>query len=87
VRRGVPFRKAHHAVGTLVAKAARAGTPLRKLPLDELRTCGPVQADVYEYLGCANVVRRYSPPGAGGARQLKQQLGFWRRELRRNLKD
>jgi len=84
VGKGVPFRQAHAAVGRLVAEAHRQGRRLGELPLSRLReACGKVAPDVYGHLGAANVVKRYAPEGAGGARQLRAQLAFWKRTLRR----
>jgi len=81
VGKGVPFRQAHHVVGSLVARAA-AGKPLAKLPLDELRAAsGRIGADVYKHLGAANVVKRYAPDGAAGPKQLRKQLAFWKKML------
>ena len=34
-----------------------------------------------EYLGAANVVKRYAPAGAGGAKQVKEQLAYWRKRI------
>jgi argininosuccinate lyase len=82
VGKGVPFRQAHHVVGSLVARAAAAGKPLAKLPLDELRAAsGRIGADVYKHLGAANVVKRYAPDGAAGPKQLRKQLAFWKKML------
>jgi argininosuccinate lyase len=82
VGQGVPFRQAHHVVGSLVARAASAGKPLAKLPLDELRAAsGRVGPDVYKHLGAANVVKRYAPDGAAGPKQLRKQLAFWLKKL------
>ena len=82
VGKGVPFRTAHHAVGQLVAQAEKAGKTLAQLPLETLRQAAPqAGADVYDYLGAANVVRRYAPSGAGGEKQLDEQLAFWDKEL------
>src|SRR5262249_3028725 len=38
VRKGLPFRQAHHAVGGLVALAERLGKPLNQLTLPELQS-------------------------------------------------
>ena len=82
VGQGVPFRQAHHIVGSLVARAASAGKPLAKLPLDELRAASDrVGPDVYKHLGAANVVKRYAPDGAAGPKQLRKQLAFWLKKL------
>ncbi|HUS48199.1 MAG TPA: argininosuccinate lyase [Phycisphaerae bacterium] len=83
VVRGVPFRAAHGMVGRLVAKAEKQGMTLEQLPIRTLREeCASIKNDVYKYLGAANIVRRYSPDGAGGRKQLRKQLAFWKRKLR-----
>src|SRR5437870_7342236 len=38
VKKGTPFRRAHHIVGTVVARAEKAGKPLNRLTLAELRS-------------------------------------------------
>jgi len=83
VGKGVPFRAAHGIVGRLVARADHGGKTLAELPLEVLREgsdrFGP---DVYGHLGPDNVVKRYAPDGAGGPKQLRKQLAFWKRKLR-----
>ena len=76
-RRGLPFRAAHHVVGRLVASAEKLGLTLAELPLETLRqACPQVGRDVRQCLGAANVVKRYAPAGAGGQKQVKEQLRF-----------
>ena len=80
--KGLPFRKAHHVVGQLVARAEAEGVTLAGLPLTTLqKACPQVTDDVRKHLGPANVVKRYSPDGAGGAKQHRKQLAFWKRKL------
>jgi len=81
--RGVPFRQAHQIVGRLVARAEKDGKTLAELPLETLRKAHrKIGPDVYEHLGPANVVKRYSPDGAGGPKQVRKQLAFWTRKLK-----
>ncbi|MCE5277616.1 MAG: argininosuccinate lyase [Planctomycetaceae bacterium] len=83
VGKGVPFRQAHGIVGRLVARAEQQGVTLAQLPLETLQeACPQVTSDVQAHLGAANVVSRYSPTGAAGAKQLRQQLKFWKGRLR-----
>ncbi|MEW6167368.1 MAG: argininosuccinate lyase [Pseudomonadota bacterium] len=50
VKKGLPFRDAHHAVGSAVAYAAQKPCDLAELTLDELQRFSPlIEADVY---GC-----------------------------------
>jgi len=82
VNRGVPFRQAHQVVGRLVVRAEREGKTLSQLPAAMLREASSrFDADVYKYLGPSNVVKRYAPDGAGGAKQLRKQLAMWKRKL------
>ena len=51
VRKGLPFRDAHHAVGAAVAYATRKGTDLAALSLLELRKFSPrINGDVFKVL-------------------------------------
>ena len=80
--KSIPFRKAHGIVGKLVAKAESKGMKLADFSLAELqRTCKFIDKDVSGFLGAENVVKRYSPEGSGGPKQLKKQLSFWNRKL------
>ena len=45
VRRGVPFREAHHAVGALVRVAEDSGRDLSRLALEEMNAVHPAFAD------------------------------------------
>jgi argininosuccinate lyase len=82
VTRGVPFRKAHGIVGTLVASCEKQNKRLAELSLEEFQQCSPViDRDVYEHLGARNVVGKYASMGAGGPAQARQQLDYWRKRL------
>jgi argininosuccinate lyase len=82
VKKGMPFRKAHGVVGTLVAACEKQGKQLGQLSLDEFKECSPIiDAHVYDCLGAVNVVRRYASAGAAGPEQAEQQLTFWRKHL------
>jgi argininosuccinate lyase len=60
VGKGVPFRDAHHAVGSAVALAAKKGVELSALSLDELRRFSPlIGKDIYA---------RLTPEGSVNAR-------------------
>lgn len=82
VGKGMPFRSAHHAVGRLVARAEAQGKTLAELPPDVLKQAsGLIGPDVAEHLGAARVVARYAPEGAGGLKQLRRQLAYWKKKL------
>ncbi len=82
VNKGVPFRTAHGIVGKIVADAEKRDLPLAELSLDDLQAHSPaIEADVAKYLTAENVVKRYAPDGAAGAKQLAKQLRYWKKKL------
>src|SRR5690606_1723383 len=57
VRRGVPFREAHHVVGRFVALALDEGVGLADLGLERMRAVDPrIGPDVHEALRLESVV-------------------------------
>jgi argininosuccinate lyase len=85
VRKGVPFRKAHGVVGSLVAKCEKEGRSLSQLSLAQFQERSPaIGQDVYEYLGAGNVVKRYVSAGAAGPEQVRRHLAFWEGHLAGN---
>ncbi len=82
VTKGVPFRKAHGIVGSLVARCEKESRQLAQLSLDEFRESSAViDRDVYDHLGTGNVVRRYTSAGAAGPEQVRRQLECWRKRF------
>ncbi len=82
VRQGMPFRRAHHVVGAVVALAERAGKPLNQLSLADLqsvdKTFGREALKVFD-LRTAMARRRL--PGAPGTKPVRTQLARWRKQL------
>ncbi len=87
VKKGLPFRTAHHVVGALVAECDRRGImKLAEVPLADFRVASPlIQRDVYRCLGSANIIAAYRSAGAGGLRQLKAQLTRWTQILGKEM--
>jgi argininosuccinate lyase len=88
VTKGIPFRTAHHIVGTLVARCEREGkTALSQLPLEAFneviatKSDVRVNDDVYNALGAKNVVKRYRSAGAAGGQPFEDQLAAWKKRL------
>jgi argininosuccinate lyase len=51
VRKGLPFRDAHHACGSAVAYAVEKQLDLAELSLDELQRFSPlITADIFEHI-------------------------------------
>ena len=82
VRRGVPFRTAHHQVGEAVRLAEEAGVELWELDLETLRGCCPKAADdVHEVLRPDAAVAAHDSPGGPAPRRVLEQLQTADREV------
>lgn len=90
VTKGVPFRTAHHIVGSLVARCEKEGKhALGQLTLEDLiaavkasgADASKVGADIFEALGAKNVVKRYQSAGAAGGKPFEEQLEAWKKRL------
>jgi len=89
VTKGIPFRTAHHIVGTLVSQCEKQGKhALSQLSVQEmndvikLHSSGvQIDKDVYEALGARNVVKRYRSAGAAGGQPFLDQLAAWEKRL------
>jgi argininosuccinate lyase len=89
VTKGVPFRTAHHIVGTLVAKCEKEEkTALAQLSVGDfneaIKTHGSavvITDEVYQALGARNVVKRYQSAGAAGGKPFEEQLAAWKKRL------
>ena len=90
VTKGIPFRTAHHIVGTLVAKCEKDGKhALSQLKLEEFQEAVKAHGagsvgigqDLYEALGAKNVVKRYQSAGAAGGKPFEDQLAAWKKRL------
>ncbi len=82
VRKGQPFRQAHHAVGALVAMAEKGSKPLNQLTLAELQSVTPLfAADVLQTFDLAKAMDRRNLTGAPGSREVPRQLARWRKIL------
>ena len=83
VRKGMPFRQAHHVVGQLVAMAEQSGRKLNQLTPAELQAMdsrlGP---DALEVFDLKRALLRRQVPGSPGAKQVQRQLARWERLLK-----
>lgn len=82
VRRGMPFRKAHHVVGTLVALAEQHRKKLNELSLGDLQSVEPTFTK--EALKIFDPIRALTArkiPGSPGTLQVQRQLEKWKKEL------
>jgi argininosuccinate lyase len=82
VRKGVPFREAHHAVGAVVALAEKAGVPLDRLPLEQARAVNAAfGADWTDVFDLEKAMRAREREGMPGPRQVAAQLARWQKRL------
>ncbi|HKI69359.1 MAG TPA: argininosuccinate lyase [Verrucomicrobiae bacterium] len=82
VKKGMPFRQAHHVVGAVVALAEKSGKPLNQLPLAELQSVNKTFAR--DALGVFNLQRAMAKrnlTGAPGTKEVAKQLARWRQQL------
>lgn len=82
VRQGMPFRRAHHAVGAVVALAEKLGKPLDGLSLAELRSVDKAfGADALKVFDLKRALGARTMTGAPGTREVRKQLARWRKLL------
>jgi len=82
VRKGKPFRQAHHVVGAVVTLAEKLGKPLDRITLEELRgvdaAFGP---DASEVFNLEKAMSRRQLVGAPGTKEVRRQLARRRKAL------
>src|SRR5271170_4732187 len=82
VRKGMPFRKAHHVVGAVVALAEKASKPLNQLTLAELQGVNPTFGrDALGVFNLKTAMAKRNVTGAPGTKEVAKQLARWREQL------
>jgi argininosuccinate lyase len=82
VRKGVPFRTAHHAVGGVVKLAEQRGVALNQLSLADVRSVHPAyQRDWLQTFDLAKAMARRTGTGMPGPAQVRRQLARWKKRL------
>ncbi len=83
VRKGVPFRDAHAAVGLVVAHAVEAGTSLADLPLRTLQSLAGerVGTDVFEVLDIEGSVAARAHPGGTAPEAVARAIAAARQRI------
>ncbi|XP_054744814.1 argininosuccinate lyase [Anastrepha obliqua] len=75
VRKGVPFRQAHHYIGEVVAYAEKIGRELTEIPLGDLQNiCEHFDVDIVQVADFGENVEKYDVPGGTATNSVKQQL-------------
>jgi argininosuccinate lyase len=84
---GLPFRVAHHVAGKAVALAEQTRRPLEKLTLEEFRSLHPaITEDVFSVLTIASSVRSRTSYGGTAPKEVKRQIRYWRKRLKRGAR-
>jgi len=82
VRKGMPFRQAHHAVGAVVALAEKTGKPLNQLTLAELQSVDKTFArDALGVFDLKRAMAKRNLTGAPGTKEVAKQLERWKKRL------
>jgi argininosuccinate lyase len=82
VRKGMPFRQAHHVVGAVVGLAEKSNKPLNKLSLKELQSIDKTfAADALEVFDLKKAFAQRNIIGAPGTKEVQKQLARWKKIL------
>ncbi len=82
VKKGMPFRQAHHIVGAVVALAEKTGKPLNRLTLAELQSVDKTLGrDALGVFDLRRAMAKRNLTGAPGTKEVAKQLARWREQL------
>ena len=82
VKKGMPFRQAHHVVGAVVALAEKNGKPLNRLTLAELQSVDKFFGrDALAVFDLKHALAKRNLTGAPGTKEVAKQLVRWREQL------
>jgi argininosuccinate lyase len=82
VKKGMPFRQAHHVVGAVVALAEKTGKPLNRLTLMELQSVDKTFGrDALGVFNLKTAMAKRNLTGAPGTKEVAKQLARWRGQL------
>ena len=80
--RGMPFREAHHAVGTLVREADSRGVVLAELPLAVIGSVVPGATEAArEVLSVRASVESRTSFGGAAPERVRERIAYWKKEL------
>jgi len=84
VRKGMPFRKAHHVVGSVVVLSERSGKPLNQLSFADLQSVDKrFERDALTVFDLQHAMTKRNLPGAPGTKEVAKQLARWKKLLGR----
>ena len=80
---GVPFRTAHHRVGSLVKWCNENNRPLNRITLEEMNISIPeATLDFLKLFSPENSISKRNMQGATATEQVKEQINFWKNKLK-----
>jgi len=83
IRRGLPQRTAHHAVGQLVSQALARGCTLADLKLNDFRSVDPsLDEGVYGVLGVERAVQAFQSFGSTAPAEVRKQIELWKTKVK-----
>ena len=79
MRKGVPFRDAHHLVGSAVALAEKKKVPINKIKIPEWKKISPVfDKSALDVFSLERGLAGRNTHGSPNPRLVKQQLARWK---------
>jgi argininosuccinate lyase len=82
VKKGMPFRQAHHVIGAVVALAEKTGKPLNRLTFTELQSINKTLGrDALRVFDLKRAMTKRNLTGAPGTKEVAKQLVRWREQL------
>jgi argininosuccinate lyase len=83
IRRGVPQRSAHEAIGKLVVAAMKRDVPLAQLELADLQAAhSQLDASAFDVLGVEPTVGAFVSEGSTAPAEVAKQISAWKQRLR-----
>ena len=83
VKKNVPFRQAHHIVGSVVAACIDQDKKLNELTLPEYKKISPVfDKDIFKLLTARSSVQNKKSKGSTSPVEVERQIKFWGKKLK-----
>ena len=83
VRKGMPFRQAHHVVGAVVGFAEKNGKAINQVSLSELKSIDKTfAADALDVFDLRKALAQRNITGAPGTKEVARQLQRWTKMLK-----
>ena len=85
IKRGVPQRTAHEAVGRIVRFAMEKQLPLANLPLEAFQDIYEgFDESVYDILGASNAVSAMQSYGSTSPTEVRKQIDVWKKRIKKS---